>query len=107
MSTRRSRAPRIASATAAGLLKDADILAGAGSYGTATSPTTLGFEESVKARTLAAIAAIASAGHRPGFREDADAGHGLPRRARTEGDLPDSFQYGNSSHPPRRMRAVQ
>jgi hypothetical protein len=24
-----------------------------------------------------------------------------------EGDLPDSSQYGNSSHPPRRMRAVQ
>jgi hypothetical protein len=40
-----------------------------------------------------------------------DAGHGLPqkstRRARTEGDLPNSFQHGNSSHPPRRMRAVQ
>jgi hypothetical protein len=24
-----------------------------------------------------------------------------------EGDLPDSSQHGNSSHPPRRMRAVQ
>ena len=40
-----------------------------------------------------------------------DAGHGLPqkspRRARTEGDLPNSSQYGNSSHPERRMRAVQ
>ena len=40
-----------------------------------------------------------------------DAGHGLPqkspRRARTEGDLPNSSRYRNSSHPPRRMGAVQ
>jgi AbiV family abortive infection protein len=61
---------RTASATAAGLLKDADILAGAGSYGTATSLAVLGFEESVKARTLGAIAAAASMGRRPGFSED-------------------------------------
>jgi AbiV family abortive infection protein len=60
----------VASATAAGLLKDADLLAGARSYGTAVSLAVLGFEESVKARTLGAIAAGASMGRRPGFRDD-------------------------------------
>jgi hypothetical protein len=61
---------RTASATSAGLLKDADVLAGTGSYGTAISLLVLGFEESVKARTLGAIAAAASMGRRPGFSED-------------------------------------
>jgi len=60
----------VASATAVGLLKDADLLAGAGSYGTAVSLAVLGFEESVKARTLGAIAAAAAMGHRPGFSDD-------------------------------------
>jgi hypothetical protein len=61
---------RTASATAAGLLNDADILAGAGSYGAATSLAVLGFEESIKARTLGAIAAATSMGRSPGFSED-------------------------------------
>jgi len=52
----------VASATAVGLLKDADLLVGAGSYGTAVSLAVLGFEESVKARTLGAIAAAAAMG---------------------------------------------
>src|SRR5260370_42706637 len=60
----------VAVATAVGLLKDADLLAGAGSYGTAVSLAVLGFEESVKARTLGAIAAAAAMGHRPGFSDD-------------------------------------
>jgi 5,10-methylene-tetrahydrofolate dehydrogenase/methenyl tetrahydrofolate cyclohydrolase len=53
---------KVASATAAGLLKDADLLAGAGRYGRAVSLAVLGFEEAVKARTLGAIAAAASVG---------------------------------------------
>jgi AbiV family abortive infection protein len=61
----------VAVATAAGLLKDADLLAGAGSYGTAVSLAVLGFEESVKARSLGAIAASAAMGRRPGFSDDA------------------------------------
>ena len=60
----------VASATAAGLLHDADLLAGAGSYGTALSLAVLGFEESVKARTLGAITAAASIGRQPGFSDD-------------------------------------
>ncbi|MGH3202099.1 MAG: AbiV family abortive infection protein [Streptosporangiaceae bacterium] len=59
-----------ASATAAGLLKDADLLASTGSYRTAVSLAVLGFEESVKARTLGAIAAAASMGRSPGFSDD-------------------------------------
>jgi AbiV family abortive infection protein len=61
----------VASATAAGLLKDADLLAGSGSYGSAVSLAVLGFEESVKARTLGAIAAAASMGSPAGFTDDA------------------------------------
>jgi len=61
----------VAVATAAGLLRDADLLAGAGSYGTAVSLAVLGFEESVKARSLGAIAAAAAMGRRPGFSDDA------------------------------------
>lgn len=60
----------VAVATAAGLLRDADLLAGAGSYGTAVSLEVLGFEESVKARSLGAVAA-AEMGRRPGFSDDA------------------------------------
>ena len=60
----------VAAATAAGLLRDADRLASAGSYGTAVSLIVLGFEESVKARTLGAIAAAAAMGRRPGFSDD-------------------------------------
>jgi AbiV family abortive infection protein len=60
----------VATATAASLLRDADLLAGAGSYGTALSLAVLGFEESVKARTLGAIAAAAVMGRQPGFSDD-------------------------------------
>lgn len=61
----------VAVATAAGLLRDADLLAGAGSYRTAVSLAVLGFEESVKARSLGAIAAAAAMGRCPGFSDDA------------------------------------
>jgi AbiV family abortive infection protein len=61
----------VASATALGLLGDADLLVGAGSYGTALSLAVLAFEESVKARTLGAIAAAVAQGRRPGFSDDA------------------------------------
>lgn len=61
----------MAVATAAGLLKDADLLAGSGSYGTALSLAVLGFEESVKARSLGAIVAAAAMGRSPGFSDDA------------------------------------
>jgi AbiV family abortive infection protein len=60
----------VAAATAAGLLSDADLLAAAGRHGTALSLAVLGFEESVKARTLGAIAAAAARGERPGFTEE-------------------------------------
>jgi AbiV family abortive infection protein len=60
----------VAVATASGLLRDADLLAGSGSYGTAVSLAVLGFEESVKARSLGAIAAAAGMGRRPGFSDD-------------------------------------
>ena len=60
----------VAAATAAGLLSDADLLAAAGRHGTALSLAVLGFEESVKARTLGAIAAAAARGERPGFRDE-------------------------------------
>jgi AbiV family abortive infection protein len=57
-------------ANAARLLGDADLLAGAGSTGTAVSIVVLAFEEAVKARTLGAIAAAAAVGTRPGFSDD-------------------------------------
>ena len=60
----------VAAANAAGLLSDADLLAGAGSYGSAMSLAVLAFEESVKARTLGAIAAAAAQGLSPGFSDD-------------------------------------
>jgi AbiV family abortive infection protein len=60
----------VATATAATLLGDADLLAGAGSYGIARSLAVLALEESVKARTLGAIALAASYGGRPGFSDD-------------------------------------
>jgi AbiV family abortive infection protein len=61
---------RVATATAAGLLSSADLVAGVGSYGIARSLAVLALEESVKARTLGAIAAAASYGGRPGFSDD-------------------------------------
>jgi AbiV family abortive infection protein len=57
-------------ANAGRLLRDADLLAGAGSTGTAVSIVVLAFEEAVKARTLGAIALAAAAGTRPGFSDD-------------------------------------
>lgn len=60
----------IATATAAGLLSGADLLADVGSYGIARSLAVLALEESVKARTLGAIAAAAAQGSRPGFSDD-------------------------------------
>jgi hypothetical protein len=60
----------VAVATASGLLRDADLLASAGSYGSAVSLAVLGFEESVKARSLGAIAAAAGMGRRPGISDD-------------------------------------
>jgi AbiV family abortive infection protein len=60
----------VAAANAAGLLSDADLLAGVERYGTALSLAVLAFEESVKARTLGAIAAAAAQGRTPGFAED-------------------------------------
>jgi AbiV family abortive infection protein len=57
-------------ANAGRLLGDADLLAGAGSTGTAVSIVVLAFEEAVKARTLGAIAAAAARGTRPGFSND-------------------------------------
>jgi AbiV family abortive infection protein len=59
----------VANATATGLLGGADVLAGTGSYGTARALAVLALEESVKARTLGAIAAAASHGNRPGFSD--------------------------------------
>ena len=52
----------LASANAARLLAGADLLAGAGHYGMARSMAVLAMEESVKARTLGAIAASAYGG---------------------------------------------
>ena len=60
----------VATATAADLLSGADLVAGSGSYGIARSLAVLALEESVKARTLGAIAAAAAQGRRPGFSED-------------------------------------
>ena len=48
----------------------ARTLAGVGSYGIARSLAVLALEESVKARTLGAIAAVAAQGSRPGFSDD-------------------------------------
>jgi AbiV family abortive infection protein len=61
---------RVATATAVGLLSSADLLANVGSYGIARSLAVLALEESVKARTLGAIAAAAAQGRRPGFSDD-------------------------------------
>lgn len=61
----------LAAANAVRLLSDADLLAEAGSYGRALSMAVLAFEESVKARTLGAIAAAAAQGRQPGFSDDA------------------------------------
>ena len=60
----------VAAAAAADLLSGADLLAGTGSYGIAQSLAVLAMEESVKARTLGAIAVAASHGGRPGFSDD-------------------------------------
>ena len=60
----------VATATAVGLLSGADLVVGAGSYGIARSLAILALEESVKARTLGAIAAAAVQGRRPGFSND-------------------------------------
>ncbi len=60
----------VATATAARLMGGADLLAEAGSYGIARSLAVLALEESVKARTLGAIAAAAAQGSRPGFSDD-------------------------------------
>jgi AbiV family abortive infection protein len=57
-------------ANAGRLLRDADLLAGAGSTGTAVSIVVLAFEEAVKARTLGSIASASAKGTRPGFSED-------------------------------------
>lgn len=59
-----------AAANAAGLLGDADLLAGAGSFGTAVALAVPSLEEAVKARALGAIAAAAAIGTRPGFSDD-------------------------------------
>lgn len=61
---------RVAAPAAAGLLSNADLLAGTGSFGTALALAVLALEESVKARTLGAIAAAAVQGRRPGFSDD-------------------------------------
>jgi AbiV family abortive infection protein len=60
----------VATVTAVSLLSNADLLAGVGSYGIARSLAVLALEESVKARTLGAIAVAASHGGRPGFSDD-------------------------------------
>jgi AbiV family abortive infection protein len=60
----------LAAANAAGLLGDADVLAAAERYGSAVSLAVLSFEESVKGRTLGAIAAAAAQGRAPGFSDD-------------------------------------
>lgn len=60
----------VATATAASLLNGADLLAGVGSRGIARSLAVLALEESVKARTLGAIAAAAAQGCCPGFSDD-------------------------------------
>lgn len=60
----------VATATAADLLSGADRLAGVGSYGIARSLAVLALEESVKARTLGAIASAAAQGRPLGFSDD-------------------------------------
>jgi AbiV family abortive infection protein len=60
----------VATATATSLLSGADRVAGDGSYGIARSLAVLALEESVKARTLGAIAVAASHGDRPGFSDE-------------------------------------
>jgi AbiV family abortive infection protein len=51
------------------VLSGADAVAGTGRYGVARSLAVLALEESVKARTLGAIAATSSARNRPGFSD--------------------------------------
>lgn len=60
----------VATASAVGLIGAADLLAEVGTYGIARSLAVLALEESVKARTLGAIAAAAAQGRRPGFSDD-------------------------------------
>jgi AbiV family abortive infection protein len=60
----------VATATAANLLNSADVVADTASYGIARSLAVLALEESVKARTLGAIAAAAAQGRPPGFSDD-------------------------------------
>jgi AbiV family abortive infection protein len=60
----------VAAVAAADLLSGADLLAGTGSYGIARSQAVLAMEESVKARTVGAIAVAASHGGRPDFSGD-------------------------------------
>lgn len=60
----------VATASAVGLLSAADLLAEVGTYGIARSLAVLALEESVKGRTLGAIAAAAAQGRRPGFSDD-------------------------------------
>src|SRR5689334_6732675 len=60
----------VATASAVGLLSAADLLAEVGTYGIARSLAVLALEESVKGRTLGAIAAAVAQGRRPGFSDD-------------------------------------
>ena len=60
----------VATTTAVSLLSVADLAADADSYGIARSLAVLALEESVKARTLGAIAAAAAQGRHPGFSDD-------------------------------------
>jgi AbiV family abortive infection protein len=60
----------VATTTAVSLLSAADLAADADSYGIARSLAVLALEESVKARTLGAIAAAAAQGRHPGFSDD-------------------------------------
>jgi AbiV family abortive infection protein len=56
----------VATTTAASLLSTADLAADVDSFGIARSLAVLALEESVKARTLGAIAAAAAQGRPPG-----------------------------------------
>jgi AbiV family abortive infection protein len=60
----------VATTTAASLLSTADLAADVDSFGIARSLAVLALEESVKARTLGAIAAAAAQGRPPGFSDD-------------------------------------
>jgi AbiV family abortive infection protein len=61
---------QVATDTAVGLLSNADLLGRAGNFGTALPLAVLALEESVKARTLGAVAAAAAQGRLPGFSEE-------------------------------------